>query len=580
MLVTDHNYVRTMEALDRVETELFADSETTGLTPWAGDRLCGISLKGPGYDSEAYYFPFRHGYGPNLDPCRLKHFGPLLSKRHVTYVGWNYNFDMQTFMQDGIPLPVKTQEVSAAAHLMNENEEHFKLKKIAKKYLDEGSDDEEEKLGAVLLANGWGKGDMWRLPAHVVEPYACDDVRLTEKVRDFYVPHLKNWKLYDLWLEVCEYAYIICEMECLGMQLDVPLIHQYIAESRIEQVKSLEVIRTLTGDPAANPNSHPQMQRWLGLKSTARDIIEDLEHIPGVVELLEHRGWHRVEKNYYKVFLELMDALQRLHPNFNIIGTETGRLSASKPPIQAVPGETSQAGALYPHIYKIKDVFPADPDYWLWEADYSLAEVRVGAHYARAKALIDKLNRGVDIHGETAKEATMPRPAAKRLNFSAQYGIGKDKLAKRLKVAVKVAAEYLRRYHGLNPEIRSLYNRCQMMAEQRGYVRMFTGRMRHFNSVFAPTHKASSNLIQGSVAEMIRIAIQRVRKLGAELHLQIHDSIVGRVRKGQQDNLLPEVKRVMEDTPWLSVVNKVDMKIGPRWGKMQKYVPGMGLEET
>lgn len=572
MLVTENNFVRAMEDLDREETELFTDTEATGLTPWAGDRLCGISAKRPGPQAEAYYFPFRHKEGPNLEMRKLKFFGPLMSKPKVTYVGWNYPFDMQTMMQDGVPLPVKIEEVSAAAHLMNENEEHFKLKKIAKKYVAPESDDEEEKLAATLLKNGWGKGDMWKLPSWIVEPYACDDVRLTERVRDFYLPHLRNWKLYDLWRELNEYALMICEMECLGMPLDVPLIEQYVAESRVKQVESLAVIRTLTGNPAANPNSHPQMQKWLGLKSTARDVLEDLEHIPGVVELLEHRGWHRVEKNYYKVFLELMDQFNRLHPNFNMIGTETGRLSAAKPPIQAVPGPNSQAGALYPHIYKIKDVFPVDDGYEMFEADYSLAEVRVGAHYAKAKALIDKLNRGVDIHGETAKEAGMPRPAAKRLNFSAQYGIGKDTLAGRLKIPRKEAEEYLRKYHALNPEIRSLYNRAQMMADQRGYIRMFTGRMRHYNVAFAPTHKASSNLIQGSVAEMIRIAIMRLRKeLRIDLHLQVHDSVVGRIKVGTANKILPEVKRIMEDTPWLSVVNKVDIKKGSRWGNLEKW---------
>jgi DNA polymerase I-like protein with 3'-5' exonuclease and polymerase domains len=110
------------------------------------------------------------------------------------------------------------------------------------------------------------------------------------------------------------------------------------------------------------------------------------------------------------------------------------------------------------------------------------------------------------------------------------------------------------------------------MAEARGYIRMFTGRMRHYNTPQTETHKASSNLIQGSVAEMIRIAITRLhRELKLDMRLTVHDSIIAQVRKRDVEEIVPEVNRIMTDTPWMTTKNKVDFKVGSTWGGMKKY---------
>jgi DNA polymerase I-like protein with 3'-5' exonuclease and polymerase domains len=90
----------------------------------------------------------------------------------------------------------------------------------------------------------------------------------------------------------------------------------------------------------------------------------------------------------------------------------------------------------------------------LLEADYSLAELRVGSHYAQEKTMQEKLNRGADLHGETAEEAGVPRDEGKRITFSAFYGIGKKTLAERLRIPEKLAGDRLRRWHRLYPGVR------------------------------------------------------------------------------------------------------------------------------
>jgi DNA polymerase-1 len=564
VLVTEQNYVTAMEHLDKCDA-LFTDTETSGLDPWAGDRVIGISCKGRG-DPRAYYFPIRHTQGNLPLEKVIGHFKPLLTKPRVTYAGFNYGFDLQSLAQDGIPLPDAFEEVSTAAHLMNENERSFKMKDLARKYL-EREVNEDEKLKEMLIERGLGKGGMWQLPPEDVEPYACDDVVLTEQLRDFYVPHLQTWKLYDIWREVNEYAHAVVTMECRGLQLDVPLIEQYMAEAEVEKIKALEVMRQLSGDPRISPDTHKRNQRWLRVPTTEREYLEPfVDKIPGVRELLECRGWSKVKGTYYNKFLEFCDFLNRLHANLNIIGTDTGRLSCARPNLQSIP----KVGKAW---FKVKDVFIVDgEEYVLLEADYSLAELRVGSHYAQEKTMQEKLNRGADLHQETADEAGVPRDDGKRITFSAFYGIGKKTLAERLRIAEKLAGDRLRRWHRLYPGVRRLYNKAQAMAEARGYIRMFTGRMRHYNTPQTETHKASSNLIQGSVAEMIRIAITRLhRELKLDMRLTVHDSIIAQVRKRDVEEVVPEVNRIMTDTPWMTTKNKVDFKVGSTWGGMKKY---------
>ena len=107
------------------------------------------------------------------------------------------------------------------------------------------------------------------------------------------------------------------------------------------------------------------------------------------------------------------------------------------------------------------------------------------------------------------------------------------------------------------------------MAKRREYITMFTGRRRNFNVETAYTHKASSNLIQGTVAEMVRVAMCRVNrelpKSDIQMLMQVHDSIIFRVKKNNR-LLVREVVRIMEDTPWCDIPHKVDVKIGPTWG--------------
>lgn len=557
MLVTNDTYAAAMEHLTKCD-ELFVDTETDGLHPFRGNKLGGISIDG---GLLSFYFPFRHGTGENLPLSKLSgDIAALIRSKPST--GFNYGFDLKFLYKDGMQYPDRVSDVQIAAHLMNENEPSLALKKLADRYVEPGSSLEDKKLAELLASKGLGKGDMCQLPPELVAPYACKDVELTRKLRDFYIPHMRHWEVYDLWLDCNRFLTAITHMETRGMKLDLALMQKYSEEASFHEQQSLQQLYKVAGYEI-NPRSAKQLQKWLGLKSTAAEILETMEDRPGVKELLTYRAWQKVNANYYRKFFEVKDERGCLHPQLNITGTDTGRLSCKDPNLQAIPRQTD--------IYKVKDVFVAQDDHELVEGDYSQAEIRVASHYGNEENMKEKLARGADIHTETAEEINIPRDPAKRLNFSVIYGIGKRTLAQNLKIKEKTAKEYLDKYHAKYPGFRRLYNRSEMIAEQRGYIRLFTGRLRHFNTPDAYTHKASSNLVQGTVSEMVRVAINRLHhELKVPMLLTVHDSILFEIEKNRVKELIPEIRRIMEDAPWCSVKMPVDFKRGTSWGKAVK----------
>lgn len=584
LIDSDSKYSKALNFLQKPHNSMVVDLETTGLNVWGEDRLCGIAIYA---DGKSFYFPFRHGGADtpgNIPLKKLEDFKKVLTRSDVTYIGWNYKFDMQNLFQDGIPFPTKIEDPMLAAHLMNENEyllntegkvvfrngkpaTVYQLKTLSDRYLEETASLEESILIDKIIAAGFtkskskAKGEMWRLPASDVAAYAEQDVILTQRMRDFYVPHLVNWKLYDIWQETNNYEQLITEIETNGMQIDPVLTAQYIAEANQHTEELESQIRAMAGYNI-NLKSSKQVCAFLGVNSSAKDVLEEMD-TPAAKIMQEYRQWSKVNDTYYKQYLEEMDKNNRLHTSLLLTGTVTGRLASIHPNLQAVPRKSS--------IYKVKDIFVAWPDHVLVQADYSQAEMRLGTHYAQEKRMAEKILRGADVHTETAGELGIPRDAAKRINFGVIYDIGKVSLAQQLKIEENLAGQYLSKYRAGYPGFKALSRRAERMASERGYIRMWTGRIKRYDQ-YNPTRKAMSNLIQGGVAEIIRTTMLRLHREVPEAIqvLQVHDSVLFQIPRTKLNASLPKIKMIMEDYQF-DLPMTVDIEYGLRWGSLQKW---------
>ncbi len=574
----------------KIHPYLIVDVETTGLNMWHEDKMCGIAL---GHQDQCYYFPFRHmgeGTPGNLSINMLEHLREILAFKDLVHVGWNYKFDIQMLLQDGFAMPKIIEDVMLAAHLMNENEYvldnlgvpkymgkkplvGYQLKRLADKYLGVNSSSEEQVLIDKIHSRGLAntpkktKSAIWQLPAGDVAPYAESDVRLTQQMRDFYYPHLVTWRLDTIWQEVNKYNLIMTQAEIQGMKIDINLIQEYMQEAKENMFCIKQKICDYAGYPI-NVNSPIQISTLLGTPDSKAETLIKLKDNKIAEEIINYRKWSKINNTYYEAYLKHKDKNNVIHPIMHMTGTVSGRLSCSTPNLQAVPRRTE--------VYKVKDVFIALPDHYIVQADYNQAEMRLGVDYAKEEKMKKHILCGIDLHTETSQILGIPREAAKRINFGVLYGIGKVSLAQSLCISESLAASYLQKYHKLYPGFKRLYHQCEVMATQRGYIRMWTGRVRRYDK-YNPSHKAMSNLIQGGVAEIMRIAIMKLAEQipGLLMCLQVHDSIIFQIPKKNLD-WIPKIKNIMETMPF-GVPMTVSIEYGESWGKLIPWNPNENI---
>ena len=568
-------------------TDPCVDTETTGLSIFgnaerARDKVIGISIDD---GREAYYFPFRHAQGTNLPMECMEFFQRYLSDQHRTYGGWNYNYDLHMMAFDGIEIAPNFEDAMLAVHLLNENEPDFRLKSTSDRYhigdgslqesiLEEKVYGECQRLGLECSkspnAQNNTKSMMYVLEPKDVEPYACDDVRLTRGILEMVKPALEHYGLYQIWKQINYYSYIITLMEHRGMHIDSGIIERYKVEAIGKYAEAQKMLNEAAGFEL-NPNSSKKVCEFLGVQSSAAEKLQEVIDAGGrdaenakLVQVA--RGWKSVDSRYYTPYLQAVDEHGNLHCSLNLIGTYTGRLSCSNPNLQAVAKHTE--------VFKVKDVFTARPGYLMAQADYKQAEMRLVTHYTKDPLMKQLIEDNADLHSETANRLNIPRQAAKRLNFSVIYGIGAKHLSESLRVDFNTAKDYLEKYHGLYPGFRKLMYQCEDFAKEYGYIQMWTGRLRHFNVPSADPHKAMSNLIQGGVAEIVRVAISRLfpamTDIGVKMLMQVHDSIIFEIPEDQINVALPTIQLIMEDFDF-DPKPGVDIEYGYSWGLFQKW---------
>lgn len=574
MLVTERNVSDVLVLLDRARTatgRLVLDTETTGLYTWHGARLCGISVAvPPARRKHCYYFPFRHEPGGNLSKDRMLQLFYILH-RTKTLTGWNSNkFDMHMLSADGFRVPDYAEDVMLMLHLLNENEKwlggSYELKVAAAKYIDPNARKAELVLVNRLADLGLGKGDMWKLHPKEVEEYANDDVFYTERLREEMHEDLDEWGLREIWQEVNRYALMSRRMEARGMLVDMDLLQKYEKEAQEMKDKwEKKIIRESRGQ-VKNVRSNPQLAKWLGVKSTAKEVLETMKG-KGPEMLRTFRQWDRVLTAYYQAYLKRVDSNGVLHPNIKLHGTVSGRPSAEDPNMQAVPRQTE--------IYKVKDIFIARPGFSLISGDYSQMELRFGAHYAQDEFLIDAFKTKKNVHRMTAEDLGIEYFEAKQVNFAVLYGTGAAGLAEQLGCSIAVAEDFLQKAHRLHPNYRPLYRQAEKHARHHAYIRLWTGRVRRYNmpKPYKWHHKALSNLIQGGVAEVLRHAIMRLDGMNmrdTHLLLQVHDQLLMETPKKRLRLTLDTMRQEMtRDFPF-SVPFVVDFKTGNRWGTLKE----------
>ena len=221
-------------------------------------------------------------------------------------------------------------------------------------------------------------------------------------------------------------------------------------------------------------------------------------------------------------------------------------------------------------------------------ADYSQIELRLLAHLSHDPAFVRAFASGGDIHRETAAiifgvpvetVTSEMRARAKTINFATIYGQGAHALSRQLKIANAEAKEFISTYFERFRGVREYLDSMVEMAKVRGYVETIFHRRRYipelkernFNIRAFGERVATNAPIQGSAADLIKIAMIRIHKVLAEqqlesrMLLQVHDELVFECPVGELDVLTALVRHEMESAATLDVPLVVDVGIGDNW---------------
>ncbi len=320
--------------------------------------------------------------------------------------------------------------------------------------------------------------------------------------------------------------------------------------------------------------------------STAAPELDKITELHPIVRLIsEYRELAKLKSTYADSLPMLVGVDGRIHAKFNQCVAATGRLSSSDPNLQNIPIR-SELGR------EIRKAFVAAKDHVLLSADYSQIELRLAAHIAKDKALVDAFRDGADIHRRTAAqmwdisedEVTKDqRFAAKAINFGILYGIGPRSLSRSANVSFEEAREFVDRYFQAHPGIRSFIDEMKIRAHADGFVETLFGRRRYLPDIqsgvpqlVAAAERMAINMpAQGTQADIIKLAMTRVdtwiRKSGLRIRmlLQVHDELVFEVHADDKTIAAREISKIMESVAVFDVPLLVDVDAAKTWGDME-----------
>ena len=396
---------------------------------------------------------------------------------------------------------------------------------------------------------------------------------------------------YEIELPLCA---VLAEMESVGVLIDKQALQRY-GEGLTDGIELLQnEIHAMAGEPF-NINSPKQLGvvlfEKLGLPagkktktgwSTNAEVLEKLrgKH-PIIQHILDYRTLTKLKSTYAEGLLKVIGEDGRIHSNFTMTVTATGRLSSVEPNLQNIPVRKEQG-------HEIRRMFVAAPGKVFVDADYSQIELRLLAHIAEDETMRNAFRNGEDIHAVTASQVfgvplqdvtPSMRSSAKAVNFGIVYGMSAFSLAQDIGVFQNEAQAYINAYFEKYSGVQAYMTRVIEEGKELGYVSTIYGRRRYmpelkvsnFNVRSSGERMARNMPIQGTAADIMKLAMVNVHRrlhkenLAAKIILQVHDELIVECPEEEATIVREILRDEMERAVTLSVPLTVDAHIGKNW---------------
>lgn len=311
--------------------------------------------------------------------------------------------------------------------------------------------------------------------------------------------------------------------------------------------------------------------------------------------MLEYAKLAKLKTAFVDGILEQLYEDGKAHPSFNQIGTDSGRLSCSKPNLQQLPKAEED------DKYQIRSVFigSMNPETGkrnkIIALDYHNLEMVCLTHFSGDKNLSEMFANDDDAHGSTAvnmfnlpctpmeakKQYPHLRQAAKTINFLLMYGGGASLLYENLrsdhyspldlgdkeyleqyhcKNGVQVAQAFIDKYFESYSGVAKFIQSQKKYAHRNKHVYTILGRKRRLPDINSSDGKVSSycerlavnSAIQGTAGDITinaQIRVQqeeRLKELGAKMLIQVHDELVFECPEENCEEAITIIKHLME----------------------------------
>ncbi|MBF0628014.1 MAG: DNA polymerase I [Magnetococcales bacterium] len=582
----------------RTRRSFALDTETTGLD-LVRSELVGFSFSWQG--GVGVYVPVAHvpealPEGQQLARARvLQDLKPILEDPEVKKSGQNIQFEYVLLRRYGITLQGIDRDTMLISGLLHGTTRRHNLDALALAELGRQTITFKEVAGI-----GKKQVTFDQVPLSQAVPYACEDAEIAWLLAEKMAPQLAALPSVERLYRQSELPLIpvLGEMELAGALVDRAALQTLTDDFSARRAILTDQIHTLAGE-VFNINSTQQLGEILfgrmgikGGKRTKTGFSTDVEVLTRLAEeghelpnlVLEYRSLTKLQSTYTDALAEQIDpATGRIHTRFNQSATLTGRLSSSDPNLQNIPVRRPEGKA-------IRAAFVAPPGRVLLSADYSQIELRLLAHMGKIPRLLAAFAQGLDIHAATAAELFGGDPAtvdpearrlAKTINFGLIYGMSPYGLAKRLKISVGEAFNYMDLYFRRYDGVKAHMDQTILFAREHGYVETLGGRrclvegIDHTNrNLRELAERTAINApLQGSAADLIKLAMIRLHhalraeKLASRLILQVHDELVLEVEESELEPVKRITREAMEQAMTLAVPLRVDMGVGRNWAE-------------
>jgi len=380
----------------------------------------------------------------------------------------------------------------------------------------------------------------------------------------------------------------------------VKFIHVDSTE-RVSPWNSPKVLETYLYTTLALPKQlHPKTKKLTTDKSALERLIRkcNKDGQLGIVTILETLG--KVKKLDELITTFLKDdkeiAVGKVHANFLVHGTATGRLSSSNPNMQNIPPRSR-------FIY-----VPPFADWCFIEADFSSLENRLAAWYAGDTARLQRLSvPGFNEHkwltsqlygipeDEVDKDSWQYK-RGKNTNHGCDGAMGPRKLAMTYDIPEKEARDLIYKWRTINHKSAEWQERVGNIAQKQGLLNNAFGRKRWFwtNTAytegirFLPQSSGADVCFRAMIAlmyERINWPTERVLKVSsvlaplprpAQLVLQVHDSLLVACPQNLVEDCIRAMKAAMEQNwdPLGGYSIPASFKVGAvgqSWGELSNY---------